>query len=125
MLTSQFKELEPITVGLIADHPNIVFEDVHKSLKGKFNLERIEAGREDYPDCDIFLFASNKPEKLLIHGISQKLSRKRDLVVISPHHEDLVVDRQTRVFYYPYKYDIIINLPLIVKTVFSASQVNA
>lgn len=115
----------PLRIGLITDHPNIVYEDVQKSLKGKFALQKVEAASDQYADCDIYVFASNKPERILVRGISQKISRNKELVVISPNHEDLEVDRETKTFYYPYKYEIIINLPLIIKTVYNASQVNA
>ncbi|MAF98127.1 MAG: hypothetical protein CMH26_05780 [Micavibrio sp.] len=114
-----------LKIGLIADHPNIVFEDVQKSLQGKFTLQKVDAASEEYPNCDIFLFASNKLDKLLITGLAKKIKKTTELLVISSHHKEMEVDPETRIFYYPYQYDIIINLPLIVKTVFSASQVKA
>ena len=114
-----------LKIGLISDHPNIVFEDVQKSLQGKFSLQKVEAASDTYPDCDIFLYASNRPEKLLIKAIGKKIINNKELLVISSDHKEMEVDRDTRTFYYPYQYEIIINLPLIVKTVFGASQVKA
>lgn len=114
---------DKLQVGLISDQPNIVFEDVFKSIHPNFEVVKIKSEENEFPGCDMFVLASQAHDPNILEKIRSKVPTEKDLLVVSGKERDLSVDRDKRIFYYPYKYDIITNLPLILHTLFNATQV--
>lgn len=111
-----------IQIGLIADGPSIVQEDIYKSLSGKFEVTRMVMTDPKIPTCDLYVVASDKADQALIRLVRTKIAKSYDLVFVSTKQERLDIDSENKAFMYPYKYEIITNLPLILHTLHNANR---
>lgn len=111
-----------INIGLISDGPNLIEQDIYRSLKDVFKIHKVFSSGESIPACDIYIVAVAKAEQILVQDLRSKISEAHDLLVVSGEQEDLALDRENKVFMYPYKYDVITNFPLIIETVYNAGK---
>lgn len=99
-------------------------EDVIKSLKENFKLTRITNG-EDTTACDILILPEDLGDPDLLTRWRQKIPANRELMVVSSKVKAPEVDPNQKLLFYPYNYETISCLPIILKTIYNTTKVKA
>lgn len=107
-------------IGLVAEQPNIEFEDVHKSLAPHFQIVKVDPSKGDLAACDLYVYPTSHPSPDTVSRLAKKLANRGQLVVISQSYKEMKADTSRGVFYYPYNFEIITNLPLLINTIVNA-----
>ncbi len=111
-------------IGLVAEQPNIEFEDVHKSLAPHFQVVKVDPSQAELTTCDLYVYPTSNPSPDTVSRLAKRLLSKGQLVVVSQSYREMKADTNKGVFYYPYNFEIITNLPLLINTIVNACQMS-